>query len=189
MCVIISINFFSSTLVFLGRGYWLFMLWDLGDILSIFYHFYYCLNLKIAIKNFFLLSLVAQTVRNLSEVQEAQVWSLDQEGPLEEGLATHSSILTWRIPWRGAWWIAVHGVAKSRTQLGDWDNWQLIKTKAVFGVTFTLPPYIFCPSYFLAILSTFYPDYFIVIFLTFISLMLMVLRICSIFMPVLIPVI
>ena len=48
------------------------MLWDLGDILSIFYHFYR-LNLKIAIKNFFLLSLVAQTVRSLSDVQEAQV--------------------------------------------------------------------------------------------------------------------
>ena len=165
------------------------MLWDLGDILSIFYHFYHCLNLKIAIKNFFLLSLVAQTVRNLSDVQEAQVWSLDQEGPLEEGLATHSSILTWRIPWRGTWWITVHGVSKSRTQLGEWHNWQPIKNKAVFGVTFTLPPYIFCPSYFLAILSTFCPDYFIVIFLTFISLMLMVLKICSIFMPVLIPVI
>ena len=126
-------------------------------------------------------------VKNPPVMWKLQVWSLDQEGPLEEGLATHSSILTWRIPWRGTWWIAVHGVSKSRTQLGEWHNWQPIKNKAVFGVTFTLPPYIFCPSYFLAILSTFCPDYFIVIFLTFISLMLMVLKICSIFMPVLIP--
>ena len=138
---------------------------------------------------FFLLSLVAQTVRYLSEVQETQVWSLNQEGPLEEGLATHSSILIWRIPWRGACRITVHGVAKSQTQLGNWHDWWLIKNKAVFGVTFILPPYIFCPSYFLAILSILCPDYFIVIFLKFISLMLMALRICSIFMPILIPVI
>ena len=31
-------------------------------------------------------------------------------------MATHSSILTWRIPWRGAHWATVHGAAKSRTQ-------------------------------------------------------------------------
>ena len=43
-----------------------------------------------------------------------------QEDPLEEGVATHSSILAWRIPTdRGAWWATVHGVAKSRTQLSD----------------------------------------------------------------------
>ena len=37
-------------------------------------------------------------------------------------MAPHSDTLTWRIPWRdsgGAWWAAVHGVAKSRTQLSD----------------------------------------------------------------------
>ena len=76
-----------------------------------------------------------------------QVRSLDQEDPLEEGMATHSRILAWRIPvdrkvwwarvmgkemtthssvlaWRipmdrGAWWAAVHGVAKSRSGLSD----------------------------------------------------------------------
>ena len=38
--------------------------------------------------------------------------------PLEEGMATHSSILAWRIPWtRGAWQATVHRVAKSRTWL------------------------------------------------------------------------
>ena len=38
--------------------------------------------------------------------------------PLEEEMATHSSISAWRIPWtRGAWWAMVHGVAKSQTQL------------------------------------------------------------------------
>ena len=44
-------------------------------------------------------SLVAQTVKNLHEMQEIQVWSLGQENPLEEGMATHSSFLAWRIPW------------------------------------------------------------------------------------------
>ena len=40
--------------------------------------------------------------------------------PLEEGLATHSSILAWRIPMdREAWWATVHGVSKSRTRLSD----------------------------------------------------------------------
>ena len=44
-------------------------------------------------------SLVAQTVKNLFAMQEIQVQSLGQEDPLEEGMATHSSILAWRIPW------------------------------------------------------------------------------------------
>ena len=43
-------------------------------------------------------SLVAQTVKNLSTVQETQVQSLDWEDPLEKGMATHSSILAERIP-------------------------------------------------------------------------------------------
>ena len=46
-------------------------------------------------------------------MQETPVQSPGQEDPLEKGMATHSSILTWRIPMdRGAWWATVHGVAK-----------------------------------------------------------------------------
>ena len=44
-------------------------------------------------------SLVAQTVKNMSAMQETQVRSLGQEDPLEKGMATYSSILAWRIPW------------------------------------------------------------------------------------------
>ena len=44
-------------------------------------------------------SLVAQAVKNPSAMQETQVWSLGEEDPLEKGMATHSSILAWRIPW------------------------------------------------------------------------------------------
>ena len=43
--------------------------------------------------------MVAQTVKNLSAMQETQVQSLSLEDPLEKGLATHSSILAWTIPW------------------------------------------------------------------------------------------
>ena len=42
------------------------------------------------------------------------------EDPLEKGMATHSSILAWRIPMdREVWWATVHGVTKSWTQLSD----------------------------------------------------------------------
>ena len=55
-----------------------------------------------------------QTVKNLSTMLETWVRSPGWEDPLEEGLATHSSILAWRIPMdRGAWPATVHGVAES----------------------------------------------------------------------------
>ena len=40
-------------------------------------------------------------VKNLPAMQETQVQFLDGEDPLEKGVATHSSILSWRIPWTG----------------------------------------------------------------------------------------
>ena len=65
-------------------------------------------------------SLVAQLIKNPPAMQETQVQSLGGEDPLEKEMATHSSILAWRIPWTeepgGA---TVHGVAKSWTQLSD----------------------------------------------------------------------
>ena len=42
---------------------------------------------------------MAQTVKNLPAMQETQVQSLGREDPLEKGMATHSSILAWRISW------------------------------------------------------------------------------------------
>ena len=57
---------------------------------------------------------MAQRVKRLPAMQETQVQSLGQEDPLEEGTATHSSVLAWRIPWTEApWWAAVYGVAES----------------------------------------------------------------------------
>ena len=61
-------------------------------------------------------SLVAQLEKNLLAMQETLVRCLGQEDPLEEGMATYSSILAWRIPIdKGAWQATVHGVTKSQT--------------------------------------------------------------------------
>ena len=64
---------------------------------------------------------VAHTVNNLLAMPESQFWSLSWENPLEKETATHSSILAWRIH-RWAWWVTVHGLAKSLTQLSDWAS-------------------------------------------------------------------
>ena len=59
-------------------------------------------------------SLVVQMVKNLPVVWETWVRSLRWEDPLEEGIATHSRILAWRIPMdRGTWQATVHRIAKS----------------------------------------------------------------------------
>ena len=59
-------------------------------------------------------------VKNLPAIQETWVRFLGWEDPLEEGMATHSNILTWRILMdRGVWQATVHGVTKSQTQLSD----------------------------------------------------------------------
>ena len=55
-------------------------------------------------------------VKNLPAIEETWVLSQGWEDPLEEGIATHFSILAWRISMdRGAWRATVHGVAKSWT--------------------------------------------------------------------------
>ena len=60
-------------------------------------------------------TLVAEMVNNLLAMWATWVWSLGWEDSLEEGMATHSSILAWKIPMdRGAWQAAVHGAAKSQ---------------------------------------------------------------------------
>ena len=53
-------------------------------------------------------------VKNPPAMQEIWVRSLGWEDPLEEGMATHTSILAWRISMdREAWWAIAHGVTKS----------------------------------------------------------------------------
>ena len=59
-------------------------------------------------------------VKNPPTMLETWVQSLGWEDSLEEGMATHSSILAWKIlMYRGVWWATVYAVAKSWTQLTD----------------------------------------------------------------------
>ena len=76
-------------------------------------------------------SLVSQIVKKLPAVPEAWVQSLGCEDPLEEGMATHSSILAWRIPMgRGAWWAVVCGGHKKsdtteRLSTAQHEHWSV----------------------------------------------------------------
>ena len=54
---------------------------------------------KVSSKKWIYASLIAQLVKNLPAVQEAWVLFLDWKDPLEKEVATHSSMLPWRIPW------------------------------------------------------------------------------------------
>ena len=60
-------------------------------------------------------SLVAQIVKNPLAMLETWVRFLGGEDSLEEGMATHTSILAWKMPWRAP----VHGVAESQTRLSN----------------------------------------------------------------------
>ena len=71
-------------------------------------------------------SLVAQTVKNLPAMQETQVQSLNWEDPLEKGIATHSSILAWRISWAeesgGLQSMGLQSQTLLFTQYRPWSN-------------------------------------------------------------------
>ena len=66
-------------------------------------------------------------VKNLPALWKTWVQSLGWEDPLEEGMATHSSVLAWRICMdRGAWWATAHGITQSwstqhQTRLRSWQ--------------------------------------------------------------------
>ena len=71
-------------------------------------------------------SLVAQMVKNPPAMWETWVPSLGWEDLLEEGMATYSSILVWRIPMdREAWWVTVHRVSKSQTRLKQFSTYDI----------------------------------------------------------------
>ena len=56
-------------------------------------------------------------VKCLLAMREIRVRSLGWEDPLEKEMATQSSILAWKIPWRGAWRATVHGVTRVKHNL------------------------------------------------------------------------
>ena len=70
---------------------------------------------------------MAQTVKRLPTMRETQVRSLGWEDPLKKEMATHSSILAWKISWMEVpgWLLSmatVYGVAKSWTRLSDFTS-------------------------------------------------------------------
>ena len=83
-------------------------------VLSVFISWYSTIWGSAFSSSFIWTSLVVHMVKYLPAIQETHVWSLGQEDPLEKGMATHSSILAWRIPWTD------HAVAKSQTRLSNW---------------------------------------------------------------------
>ena len=96
-------------------------------------------------------SLVAQMVKNLTAVRKTRVWSQGMGDPLEKGMATHSSILAWRIPWTdepgGLWCMGLQRVGhnwaiftfttnQKRCQRQQWNSgahlvWELLNQPVV----------------------------------------------------------
>ena len=70
-----------------------------------------------------MISLVAQRLKHLPGMQETRVWFLGWEDPLEKEMATHSSILAWRIPWtEEPGRFLVHGGRKSQPWLSNYTT-------------------------------------------------------------------
>ena len=78
-------------------------------------------RLSMAPLAFFRASLVAQMIKNLPAMQGTWVRFLGWEDPLEEGMATHSSIHAWKVPWieEPGGLQSIHGVSKNWTQLSN----------------------------------------------------------------------
>ena len=70
-------------------------------------------------------SQVAQTVKNLPAMWETQVQSLGLEDPLEKEMATHFSILAWKIPWTGTWWGYSQGVSEESHRPQGLNNYNI----------------------------------------------------------------
>ena len=79
-----------------------------------------------------MVSLVAQMVKDLPALQKTWVQSLGQEDPLEKEMATHSSILAWRIPWTGysPWGCKESDTAEQLTHTQD-----MVRNKGVSGLS------------------------------------------------------
>ena len=80
--------------------------------------------------NTYIASLVAQMVKNLPAMWETRVWSLGGEDPLEKEMATHSSILAWRIPWTEE----PSGLLSIRLQQSDMTEWLSHRAMYICGI-------------------------------------------------------
>ena len=84
---------------------------------------------------------MSEMVKNLPAVQETWVQSLSWEDPLEEDMATHSSVLACTIPRdRGAWRATVQGVTKSQTNINRLQAimFHLMQSVVLFFETFNI---------------------------------------------------
>ena len=82
---------------------------------------------------------MAQRVKHLPAMRETRVRSLGQEDPLEKEMATHSSILDWKIPWTEKYGkLTVHGVTKSWTRLSDFTSLEANRTNKLVEPSFKL---------------------------------------------------
>ena len=92
-------------------------------------------------------SLVAQLVRS-PPIVKMWVWSLGRQDPLEEGMATHSSILAWRIPWTkepgGLQSIGLHSVE-------HWSDWTCILISFITHISWNSIIYVQLCSFFILI--------------------------------------
>ena len=107
------------------------LLWCFAHFSVQFAFSYWCLSI-------FWASLVAQAVKNLPATWETWVLSLSWEDPLEEDMATHLSILAWRIPKdRGAWWATVHEVTEESDMTeGSTSILCLLRKLALYGLKY-----------------------------------------------------
>ena len=103
-------------------------------------------------------------VKNMPVMQETWVWSLDQKDPLEKGMATHSSILAWRIPWteepgglqsmrskesHTTEWLALvcSSITKkkqNKTLNFEWNTQNALKCLHIHSFFYLLPAFISC---------------------------------------------
>ena len=87
----------------------------------------------------------------IQETYETGVWSLDAEDPLQEGTATHSSILVWRIPRdRGAWQATIHGSKGLQRVRHDWatePSTELLNRCFLYWTVTLLRLYVFQKNY------------------------------------------
>ena len=110
---------FFSTFDFGQRPLRLLERWPSGHLSSV-------LGQSSGLLTFSRVSLVPQAVKNLPEIRQTQVRSLGQEDPLEKGMATHSSMLAWRIPWSLMGYSSRgHKESNTTAQLTLWVTYQV----------------------------------------------------------------
>ena len=88
----------------------------------------FALQIRSPITFFFPVGSVVKNPPAMQETQETWFWSRSQEDPREKGMATHSSVLAWRIPWTEEPWLQSIGSQRVRH---EWSHWAHIHAHAI----------------------------------------------------------